>query len=175
MKKHSFRTRLIKLILYASFGALIFISKILLEWAPNFHLVGALIMIFTVAFRVEAVIPLYVFVSIAGLYAGFDVWWQPYLYIWTILWGITLALPKKMSPRVATAVYMTVCGLHGLFYGVLYAPVQAAMFGFSFEQTMLWIAAGLPFDIMHAIGNLCFGTLIFPVSQFLIKATKKLF
>lgn len=175
MKNNKFLRRLIKLILYANFGALIFISKILLEWAPNIHLVGVLIMIFTVAFRAEALIPTYVFVFLSGLYAGFNAWWVPYLYAWAVLWGITMLLPKKMPARVATPVYMAVCALHGLIYGALCAPVQAAFFDLSFEQTLIWISAGLPFDLMHAIGNLCLGTLIFPASQFLVKTMKEIF
>ena len=173
-KKRSFKTHLIKLILYANLGALMFISKILLEWAPNIHLLGVLTMVYTIAFRAEALIPIYVYVFLNGLFVWFSPWWRPYLYIWTLLWAVTMLLPKNMSPKVATPVYMTVCALHGLLFGTLYAPAQALLLGFDLKQTLAWIALGFWFDIVHAVGNFCLGTLIYPASQFLLKMKRKL-
>ena len=172
-KRLSASKRLFKLVLYADLGALMFISKILLEWAPNIHLLGALTMIYTVAFGVEALIPIYVYVFMNGLFAGFSFWWIPYLYIWTILWAITMLLPKNMNAKAALPVYMAACALHGLLFGALYAPAQALMFGFNFKQTLAWIASGFWFDVIHAAGNFCFGALIYPASQFLIRMKKK--
>ena len=172
-KKRSFKVHLAKLVLYANLGTLMFISKILLEWAPNVHLLGALTMIYTVAFGAEALIPIYVYVFMNGLFAGFSTWWIPYLYVWTVLWGITMLLPKNMSAKAAVPVYIAVCALHGLLFGTLYAPVQALMFGFNFKQTLAWIASGFWFDVVHAIGNFCFGALIYPLSHFLIKMKSK--
>jgi energy-coupling factor transport system substrate-specific component len=34
---------------------------------------------------------------------------------------------------------------------------------------LAWIAAGLPFDLMHGIGNLFAGLLILPLSELLLK------
>ena len=68
--------------------------------------------------------------------------------------------------------YSVVCELHGLLFGVLYAPVQALFFGFDFRQTLAWIAAGLPFDIIHAIGNFAAGFLIMPLVKVIGKLDK---
>lgn len=35
--------------------------------------------------------------------------WVLYLYIWTVLWGVVMLLPKKMPKRIQPIVYMTVC------------------------------------------------------------------
>ena len=140
-----------------------------MEALPNIHLLGMLTIAYTVVFRVKALIPIYIYVFLNGLFAGFDVWWIPYLYIWTILWGLTMLLPQKLPKWVAIIVYPLLCALHGLFFGALYAPVQAIIYRFSFEQTLAWIAAGLPFDIIHCIGNIFVGMLVLPVSQLLSK------
>lgn len=150
-------------------GALMFVSKIILEVIPNVHLLGALTMIYTVAFRKKALVPIYVFVFINGVWAGFATWWIPYLYIWTVLWGVTMLLPTNMTKRTACIVYPLVCALHGLFYGTLYAPLQALMFGLDFRGMLLWIAAGLPWDAVHAAGNLVAGLLVFPLSRVINK------
>ena len=83
-----------------------------------------------------------------------------------------MLLPKNMPKAVSCVVYPLLCALHGLFFGALYAPVQALMYGFSFEQTLTWIAAGLTFDIIHMIGNFAVGLLIFPISVTLKKLAK---
>lgn len=161
------------MVLFAMFGTLMFCSKILMEAFPNIHLLGMFTMTFTVVFRKKALIPIYIYVFMNGLYAGFSMWWVPYLYVWTVLWGVTMLLPKRMSDRVKCVVYPLVCGLHGLLFGVLYAPTQALFFGFDFKQTLTWVLAGAPFDITHAIGNLLAGVLVLPMSRLLEKLTQK--
>ena len=149
-----------------------FCSKMLTESLPNIHLLGVLTISYTIAFRFKALIPIYVFIFLTGIYAGFSVWWWPYLYLWAVLWGVTMLLPKNMPKKVAIPVYMLVCGLHGLCYGTLYAPYQALMFGLNFKEMLAWIAAGLPFDAVHAVGNTIAGILIVPISTLLIKLNK---
>ena len=153
-------------------ASIMFISKILMEFLPNIHLIGVLTMVYTIVFRKRALIPIYVYVLMNGVYAGFSMWWIPYLYIWTILWGATMLLPQNMTPKVATIVYPLVCALHGIAYGALYAPAQAVMFGLDFNQTIAWIVAGLPFDLLHSIGNVALGTIILPLSLLLTRLTK---
>lgn len=140
-----------------------------MELLPNIHLLGMFTMVFTIVFRAKALIPIYIYVFINGVYAGFDLWWFPYLYIWTILWGVTMLLPKRMPKKVACIVYPIVCALHGLSFGILYSPAQALMYGFTFDKMIAWIIVGLPFDALHCIGDFLAGLLIFPFAQFLKK------
>ena len=171
MKNHKIQ-QLADLIIFAMLGVIMFISKYLTEAIPNVHFLGMLTMTYTIVYRKKALIPIYVFVMLMGLFNGFSLWWIPYLYIWTILWGITMLLPKKMSQKVAVPVYAVVCALHGLSYGTLYAPAQAIMFGYDFKTMLVWIGAGFYFDITHAIGNFALGFLIVPLSQALQKFHK---
>ena len=143
-----------------------------MEWAPNIHLLGMLTMAYTLTYRKKALIPIYVYVLLQGAFAGFALWWIPYTYIWTILWGVTMLLPKNMPPKIAVPVYMGVCALHGLSFGVLYAPAQAIMYGLNWKGMIAWIAAGLPFDVIHGVGNLVLGSLVLPLSRTLTKLEK---
>lgn len=144
-------------------GALMYASKLAMEVLPNIHLVGVFIVAFTAVYRTKALYPIYIYVILLGLFGGFSAWWIPNLYIWTILWGAVMLLPKKMPKGVAPVVYALVCGLFGLLFGTLYAPAQALMFGYSLEQTLAWIAAGLSFDLLHAAGNFGLGLLAPPI------------
>lgn len=154
---------------FAMLGTVMYVSKVLMEWAPNVHFLGMLTMSYTIVYRSKALIPIYVYVLLNGIFVGFAVWWIPYLYLWTVLWGVTMLLPRNMPKKTAVPVYMAVCALHGLAFGTLYAPAQALFYGLSFKGMLAWIVAGLPFDAVHAVGNLAAGTLIVPVSSLLQK------
>ena len=144
-------------------GALMYMSKMLMEFLPNIHLIGVIIVAITVVYRQKALYPIYIFVLITGLLGGFSTWWIPYIYVWTVLWGFTMLLPKKMPKKIAPVVYMVVCSLHGFLYGILYAPAQALLFNLDFKGTIAWIVAGFPFDITHGISNFLCGILIVPL------------
>ena len=163
------------MVVFAMLGTLMFCSKIIMEILPNIHLLGMFTMVFTLVFRKKALIPIYIYVVINGLYSGFATWWIPYLYVWTILWGATMLLPKNMSKKVERVVYPILCGLHGLSFGLLYAPAQALIFGLDFKQMIAWIIAGLPWDFVQGAGNFCAGLLILPLSDLLKKLHEKKF
>ena len=167
------RIPLRQLIIFALLGAIMFISKIVMEGLPNVHLLGALTITYTLVYRWRALIPIYIYVFLNGLFAGFNAWWVPYLYIWTILWGVTMLLPRRMPKWLACVLYPLLCGIHGFAYGALYAPAQAMMFGLDLSGMLAWIAAGIPFDIIHGISNFAIGLLIYPLSTLLRKLESK--
>ena len=152
---------------FSMLGALMFASKIIMEALPNIHLVGMLVMLCTVVFRKKALVPIYIYVAIFGVYMGFSAWWVPNLYVWTVLWALTMLLPQDLDPKYARIVYPCVCALHGLIFGLIYAPAQALLFGLDFNGMLAWIAAGFPWDCIHAAGNLVAGLLILPLSRLL--------
>ena len=165
--------RIFQMVLFAMFAALMFTSKIIMEALPNIHLLGMLIMLCTVVFRAKALIPLYLYVIVQGIYAGFAQWWIPYIYVWTVLWGMTMLIPKNIPKWLAAIVYPAVCALHGFCFGIIYAPGQALIYGFNFNQTLAWIASGFYFDVLHGISNIFTGTLILPLSELINKLMKQ--
>ena len=159
---------------FAILGNIMFLSKLLMEFLPNIHLVGTLIVAYTVVYRVKALIPIYVYVFLTGLYGAFNMWWMPYLYIWTILWGLIMLLPKELNPKIGAFIYPIIACLHGFCYGILYAPAPALMFGLNFKQMLIWISAGLYFDLIHGVGNLVLGALILPLTKLLTKLSRQI-
>lgn len=160
---------------FGMLGAMMFASKMLMEVLPNIHLLGVFTIATTVVYRQKALYPIYIYVVLNGLFAGFNVWWVPYLYIWTILWGAVMLLPKNMPKKAKPFVYSVLCGLHGFLFGILYAPAQAIFFGLSFEATVAWIISGLPFDLIHGVSNIVCGLLICPIIAVLKKAEKYIY
>ncbi len=164
-----------ELALFPMFAALMVASKYVMEILPNIHLLSMFVMLFTIVYRAKALIIIYIFAFIMGVTAGFNVWWVPYLYIWTILWAAAMLIPKNISKKAAMIVYPVICSLHGFLYGVIYSPFQAFAFGYTFEQTLAWIASGVPFDVIHGISNFAMGFLIYPLAEVIKKAQKYIY
>ncbi|MEE1245129.1 MAG: hypothetical protein UHM16_05635 [Acutalibacteraceae bacterium] len=158
-----------ELAVFGMLGTLMCISKYVMEFLPNMHLLAVFTVAFTVVFRKKALYSIYIFVFLVGLFSGFSVWWLPYLYIWAVLWGAVMLIPKNINPKIAPFVYIAVCSLHGFLYGTIYAPAQALLFGLDFKGIIAWIVAGLPFDMVHGFSNLILGVLIVPIIKVLNK------
>ena len=61
-----------ELAIFAMLGAIMYLSKIIMEWIPNVHLLGALTMAYTIVYRRKALYPIYVYVFLNGALAGFN-------------------------------------------------------------------------------------------------------
>ena len=150
---------------FGMLGAVMYISKFIMEVLPNIHLLGVFTVAFTVVYRKKALYPIYIYVLLNGIFSGFATWWIPYLYLWTVLWGAVMLLPEKMPKKIRPFVYMSVCAMHGFLFGTLYAPAQALLYGLSFKGMAAWILAGLPMDCIHGISNLFCGILVLPITM----------
>ena len=128
-------------------GAAMFVVQVALAALPNVELVSLLVIVGTLAFRRRAVYAIYVFAILEGLVYGFGVWWVMYLYVWTILAGISWLLRKNTS----LIVWAAVSGGFGLIYGALcaipYFFIGGASLGISY------LISGIPFDLIHCVSN----------------------
>jgi len=143
---------------------------------PNIGFIGLFIAAYTLTYRVRALIPIYVYIMLYGLIYGF-LTWIPYMFVWLPLWGMFMLVGKINLPlKAKVPVYMILCALHGLAFGTLYAPFASLLFGIplSLNSMLAWIAAGLPYDVAHAVGNLAAGILIVPLSELLKKLNGQL-
>ena len=67
--------------IFGLLGSLMYAAKAIMEALPNIHLVGALIVAYTVVYRKKALYPIYIYVLLCGLFGGFNLWSLPYLYV----------------------------------------------------------------------------------------------
>lgn len=149
-------------------------SKMIMEVAPNVQLLGVFTIAFTVVYRKKALYPIYTYVLLNGIFCGFATWWIPYLYLWAVLWGATMLLPKRIPEKLRPLVYMLLCAAHGFLFGTLYAPAQALLYGLSFQKMVAWIISGLPWDFVHGVSNFFCGILIVPIVKILTFLEKNL-
>lgn len=153
------------IVLFALLSALLLITQIALAPLPNIELVSLLIILYTVVLQKKNLYIIYVFALLEGLIYGFGMWWFCYLYVWTILWGITMLFKKEQNALF----FAFISGFFGILFGTLcsvpYFLTGGIQMGFS------WIVSGLPFDIVHGIGNFVSALLLFrPLKNILLKA-----
>ena len=168
-KPHTSHISLYEMTLFGLFAALLFMVDITLELFMNVEMVSALIMVFTLVYRRKALIPVMLYNTLYILIYGITIINLVYFYIWPILWGITMLLPKNLSRKWQRVVYPVVCGLYGLSFGALYTPGWALSAGLSFKSAVTWWIYGLPADMIHAAGNVVFGLLIAPIAALLYR------
>jgi len=156
--------------IFAALATIMLVSRISMQLILNIHLLGLFIAAITLVYRARALIPIYLYIMLDGIFTGFAFWWQPYLYIWLPLWLMFMAAGKLKLPKIAQVpIFMVLCGMHGLLFGIMYAPAWALYMGLSFNATIAWIIAGIPADIIHCISNIALGTLIVPLAELLKK------
>ncbi len=167
------KLKLKELVLFAMLGSLMFATKKAMELLPQIHLIAVFTVAITVVYRQKALYPLYIYIFLDGLFFGFNPAWMPYLYIWCVLWGAAMLLPRRIPERWQAPVYIAVCAAHGFLFGLLYAPAQALLFHMDFKQTVAWWAVGfITADLVHGISNLCLGLLICPMIKLLKNADR---
>ena len=159
-----------EIVIFAMLGAILFIGDILMEWAPNVHPITVLVIVYTVVYRRKAIIPIIIYITLQAVFFG-GLWLVPYCYIFPLYHFIALFIPKKLSGVKAQVCYSVLSVLFGLAFGILYAPWQAVMFmkTLDFGKIFAWVAAGFPYDVIHAVGNFAASFLAIPLIKLLNK------
>ena len=144
-----------ELVLIALLSALLIVAQVGLAFLPNIEVVSLLIILYTLFFKKKTLYVIYIFALLQGLIYGFGIWWIMYLYVWTILWGITLPLKEEKNPMI----WAFISGFFGLFFGTLCSVPYFISGGVG--MGLSWIASGLMMDIIHGIGNFFVALLLF--------------
>lgn len=128
-------------------GAVLFAVQVVLSFLPNIELVSLLIILYTRVYGAKAFYPVYLFVLMEGLYYGFNTWFINYLYVWAVLVFVTLLLRRHTS----TALWTFVNAAFGLFFGAFCSIIYLFLGGVP-AMLSYWIS-GIPFDVLHMVGN----------------------
>lgn len=144
-----------ELVLIALLSALLFVSQVALAVLPNIEVVSLLVILYTLFFKKKTLYIIYIFALLEGLTYGFGIWWFMYLYVWTILWGITMFFKEEKSPLI----WAFISGFFGLFFGTLCSVPYFITGGVS--MGLSWIASGLIMDVIHGVGNFLVALLLF--------------
>lgn len=153
-----------EIVIFGLLGGLLIAVQVGIAFLPNIELVSLLVIVYTLAFGLKALYPVYVFVLAQGLIYGFGLWFVNYLYIWAMLVFIILPLRKSESPLL----FAVISGAYGLCFGALCA-IPYLFIGGPGSAIAYWVN-GIPFDIVHCAGNFAAALLLL---QPLLKLAKK--
>lgn len=135
--------------------AVIVAAKEAISFLPNIELVTLLIIVTTLVMGKKALFVIYVFVLIEGFLYGFGLHFIYYLYVWLVLFIVTISLKKHTSPLL----WAMVSAFYGFTYGSLcsitHFIIGGPASGFAF------IVSGIPFDIVHGVANFIIALALF--------------
>ena len=131
-------------------------GQVALAALPNVEVVSLLVILYSLLLGRQVFLILYAFVLLEGCLYGFGLWWVSYLYVWTILAAIALALRRAEAHPLFWAI---VCGFFGLGFGALCA-LPCLVTGGMAAAVSYWLA-GLGFDLVHCAGNFTLCLLLF--------------
>lgn len=135
--------------------AMMVASKEALSFLANIELVSFWVILFTVYFgwRIWFVIPAFILIECSIYSLG--IWNLMYFLVWPVL-----AIVAWIFRKVDSAwLWSIISGAFGLSYGfwctVIYALLAILNSGFAvgMRSAFAWWIAGIPYDIVHCIGN----------------------
>lgn len=142
-------------------------SKYCLSFIPNVEPISLLIILYTLFFGPKVLFAIMAFVLIEGVLYGFGIWWVMYLYAWPFLALLAYLLRKHQSVWV----YSILSAAFGLSFGALCSIPYFFIGGAKMAFT--WWISGIPYDMIHCIGNfvLCLALFV-PLRNALTKIKK---
>lgn len=137
-----------KLTRIALLSAILYVSKLALDFLPNVELVSLLVILYTLVFGKETFMIVTVFNLFQMIQWGIGTWTVSYFYVWPFLCLITLLLKKLIKEEFV--IWSMVSGVFGLIFGSLFAVLY--LFIDPAYALSYWVA-GLPWDVWHAVWN----------------------
>lgn len=159
--------------LVALMVAVIEVFKFTMMGLPNIELTSFWLILFSKNFgkKVYFVVP--VFTLIEGVIFGFNLWWISYLYVWPLLVFVTRIFRKNNTALT----WAIISAIFGLSFGALCA-IPYAFTGTDLQSGLSiafgWWVAGIPWDIVHCIGNFVLTLLLYkPLSEVTLKIQQR--
>lgn len=136
-----------ELVLFGMISAILVTVQVSLSFLPNIELVSLIIILCTLIYGWKTLYIIFSFTLIEGLIYGISDWWLSYLYVWPVLLILVMLFRKNRSPYF----WAILSGLFGLSFGALCSLFYLFIGGFPMVMAK-WIS-GIPFDLIHGVGN----------------------
>ncbi|MDO4535473.1 MAG: hypothetical protein Q4B63_06635 [Clostridium perfringens] len=138
-----------ELVLFSMFATIIFLGQYFFQFIPNVEVVSLFIIILSLVYERKVLYSIVLFIMLMGIIYGFGLWILGYIIIWPLLSLITILLKSYLVGNFSRiSLYSGIFGfLFGLFYAVPYIFIG------SFKLAFIYWIKGLPFDLIHMIGN----------------------
>ena len=168
MKKERWNLSVQDIAMIGMMIAIIEVCKVVMMHIPNIELTTFWIIMFTLYFGNKILYVIPAFILIEGCMFGFGMWWIMYLYLWPLLVLVTWMFRK--SDSIWT--WATISGMFGLlfgFFGAFPYIVTSGIYG-----AFTWWIAGIPWDIVHCIGNIVLMVVLYHPIRYVMKQVNRL-
>lgn len=141
------------------FAAFIVVGRIMFQFLPNIQPVTVMLICLAIfAGTRSAVLLAIISTYVSNIYLGLGIW-----TIWQILgWVLVCLVSGLLSKLLREAniyVFALFCGIMAYIYGLV---IQIGTFSYT-GNFIAYYLASLPFDTMHAIGNIGFAIVLGPI------------
>lgn len=157
--------------------AVIEVCKISLAWAPNIELTTFWLIMFTLFFGKKILFVVPVFILIEGAMYGIHIWWIMYLYTWPLLVLITGIFRKQESVwfwSILSCVFGLSFGFLCSFPYVVIGAVEKSFINGLYAGFTWWVA-GIPWDILHGVGNFVLMLVLYTPVKLMLKQVIRIY
>lgn len=157
-----------RITLLAFLTALCQVSRQLLQFLPNVQPVTVILIILTLTLGIsDALIVAVLSILLSNMTLGMGVWTIAQIVSFFVVVLVTGLVIKPMFKKVPFALMVFYAGFTGYLYGFIISLIQAPFFGI--QNFWVYYASGIPFDTMHAVGNIGFYLILAPILFPLLK------
>lgn len=148
--------------------ALIVVGRMSFTFLPNVQPMTTILILITLTIGLgNGLLVALLSILISNLSLGMGVWTIAQLVSFSVIIIIT-SLFHNFYDKIPPLLMALHCGLMGLLYGLIISLVQAPFFGWA--SFMPYYFSGIPYDFLHAFGNVCFYIILYkPLSNILKK------
>lgn len=150
--------------------ALCVVSRSIFQFIVNVQPVTAILLIITIYWGIyQGLLVSILSILITNFYMGMGVWTIAQIATYFLLIVLTGLLTNLSIFRNSIVLQTAYAGITGLLFGLFISAIQAPFFGIS--AFLPYYLAGIPMDIMHAVGNIIFYILLTPILKKLLTQT----
>lgn len=149
-----------KLTFLSLIGTLSFVMRLSFSFLPNVQPTTVIFLIITMTFGLkEGIIVSALSMILSNIYLGFGIWTIPQVVTYIII--LILFKQFQGEDEMDLPVFTALSLLSGLLYGFIISILNIPMFGVGFF--LVYYLNGVSFDIAHALGNVAFSLILYPV------------
>lgn len=147
-----------ELVYIAVLAGILVVSKELLAFLPNIELVSFLVIIYALVLgKTRTMMICTIFSFVQTLLYGIGPWTPMYFIVWPLLAVMTDICQIKLKTEFRLAL---LSGSFGLLFGLM---MSIPYFLMGFEVGLAYYLKGIPFDLIHGIGNYLVMLILYPM------------
>jgi hypothetical protein len=151
------------------------VSRLAFSFLPNVQPVTVIVLFITCIFGwKDGAIVASLSLILSNLTMGMGIWTVAQISAYLLIVLLTYICQKLIDSLPLAVIWWALyAGIVGYLYGFLLSILQAPILGLNFQGILAYWVAGLVFDSYHAIGNVGFYIILYPLLPPLLEKVKQ--